>query len=1104
MIEIPNYEIGKLAGRGGVAEVYLARHTLLDRTVAIKIISPAQADDLSDKRFLKEAKVVAGLRHPNIVSIYDVGVYDNKYYIIMEFLEGGDLKQNVQRTLSIPQTLKIIRQITSALGHAHDKGFVHRDIKSQNIMFRGDGTAVLTDFGIVKDLTADSGYTLDGTSIGTPHYMSPEQAQGAGEIDWRTDLYSLGVTFYEMLTGSVPYNADSAIAVALKHIKDPVPQLPEQFASFQPVIDKLMAKKPDDRFQSARDLLVTIGELDGEGTPTETVVMPHLAGTRRKVNPVNIVIGVVVGCFISGVSLISAPYITGFFEDKNTTDKPAVIIDQTTDAETEKSKKPFLDVIKQNWTTSVDTEQLTDFIMKKNYPEALDYISKIRKEMPETGNEMMQKADQFLVSKQYMNAGDIYNTVLSVEPQNKPALMGLLYVAIEKQQGLMTNQNPSIAEYDALLTLLDKAIKNTDSQYFKQLQIESVESVYESATRQLKQQQIKQADTWARTGLKNAPDHLRLKKLGYLIQAQISFNENRLTTPDDDNALAYYRQVLKLDPDDPDAEKGIVRIIDKYKVMASTALKEKKYDQALKLIGKARAVDPDNKPDNEQDNQELEITEWLITGDMYASKGQFNLPENKNARHYYQKVLKQMPENKQAILRIAEIEVLIPLYQVSQAGALSEKIPEYKRLLSELDTATASHGPENTADLKRRIISQIKDDIQLQKEQKQPIPAEFMVLVSSHFPDEHEIFNTQFDILIAKGDESSSKQKKADYYLKALAIDPANSISLKKIEKVVTELDAHEKTNEANTVLRQAMKIAPKHTAFSDMFQAIKQIQDTKAEIFTLLLKIKHIQTLSEKVEPYNVLFSKLKSATNRFGAKKTTNLKNDVSEQIKSDIATQTNSRQTIPPEFMSLIKNNFPDLNDYTINAQYDILITNGDKTASTQEKADYYLKALKIDRNRQEAKNSIELLAKNLDKNGSNNEAVDVLQKAMDISPNDLIFSQLFDNIRRIVEVHATSAGCSKDNVITQAPVSIENLNLCIDYKNLTTDSIVNVVVNQKNGQAMEVPVVLDGRSGNKLIDIVAPIEGFSLGDYSISIRQNEKVLSETLIQFIAKRR
>src|SRR6056297_4334627 len=199
MIEIPNYEIGQMTGRGGVAEVYKARHKLLDRTVAIKIISPAKAGELADKRFLKEARVVAGLRHPNIVSIYDVGVLEDKYYIIMEFLEGGDLKQKLEAGLSVDESIAILKQMASALAHAHDKGFIHRDIKSQNIMFRADGTAVLTDFGIVKDLTAETGYTLDGTSIGTPHYMSPEQAQGSSKIDWRTDLYSLGVTFYEML-----------------------------------------------------------------------------------------------------------------------------------------------------------------------------------------------------------------------------------------------------------------------------------------------------------------------------------------------------------------------------------------------------------------------------------------------------------------------------------------------------------------------------------------------------------------------------------------------------------------------------------------------------------------------------------------------------------------------------------------------------------------------------------------------------------------------------------------------------------------------------------------------------------------------------------------
>ena len=326
MIEIPNYEIGKLAGRGGVAEVYLATHKLLDRTVAIKLISPAKAGDLADKRFLKEAKVVAGLRHPNIVSIYDVGVLENKYYIIMEFLEGGDLKQHIKKGVSPARSVEILKQMGSALAHAHDKGFIHRDIKSQNIMFRSDGTGVLTDFGIVKDLTAETGYTLDGTSIGTPHYMSPEQAQGSSKIDYRTDLYSLGVTFYEMLTGSVPYQADSPVAVALKHIKDPVPRLPEHLSRYQPIIDRLMAKKPDKRFQSAHELIKVLDKLDhwvSGDTPTETIeYTARTAFKSRKsgvrVRPGFLIAAIGVAGLLAGLLIFAPPYFSNLMDSRPT------------------------------------------------------------------------------------------------------------------------------------------------------------------------------------------------------------------------------------------------------------------------------------------------------------------------------------------------------------------------------------------------------------------------------------------------------------------------------------------------------------------------------------------------------------------------------------------------------------------------------------------------------------------------------------------------------------------------------------------------------------------------------------------------------------------
>lgn len=1096
MINIPNYEIGKLAGRGGVAEVYLARHKLLDRTVAIKLICPAQADELADKRFLKEARVVAGLRHPNIVSIYDVGVYENKYYIIMEYLEGGDLKQNIKRGLTIPQSLKIMRQIASALAHAHDKGFIHRDIKSQNIMFRADGTAVLTDFGIVKDLTAETGYTLDGTSIGTPHYMSPEQAQGTTKIDWRTDLYSLGVTFYEMLTGSVPYNADSAIAIALKHIKDPIPQLPEKFSQFQPTIDRLMAKNPKDRFQSAHDLVRAIGVLDGEGMPTDAFQMPHALGSRVRI--ANIFFGVLLGCVIGGLVFMSIPLVEKFKDPNRPASTASQTVAETPRPSTEPApQKSILDTFSNTEAPGGDKDRLTDLIVKQNYSQTLDYITEKRKSIPGSPNEMMQKADQFLASGQYVNAGDMYNTILSVDPKNTAALLGLLYVAVEKQIKLADNPNASISEYEVLLVLLEKGIKNTGSAYFKHLQIAAVESIYESARRRMKADLFTDAETWAETGLHYAPDNLRLKKLGLLIQAKNSFNENRLTQPDQDNALSYYRRILDLDPGDSTARQGIADIIDRYKTMAVAAKNAGEFSEARSLMEKARSIAPEDK--------DIQATEWLITGDMYADKGQFTSPENENARHFYQKVLDQSPDNHQAILAIAKIDLLRYLYQIRQTPALPDKIPDYQTLFSSLETATIQYGEPDMADLRQKVIAQIKADIDTQKNQKQPLSSEFMALVSKHFPEEKGIFTTQYDILIARGDESTDGTEKASYYLNALKLDPAGRDARRRIEKLSASLEAGGKAEDAKALLTKALAIAPDNKEFPLLQKSLQQTQDLRAEIFTLLLKIKRASNFDEKTDLYGAVFSKLNGAADRHGTSKTKGLTVDVIQQIRSDISGLKNTEQTIPEPFIELVQKNLPEIAGDIRNAQYDILMENGDQSADKHAKADYYLKALALDKTREGAITRIEHLADNLDQNGNNPEAAALLTKALEIAPNDLIFKELSGKIKCEVDVFATLSGCDKANQITQVPVSIETLNLCISYRNLAQDSVVNVVMlNSDSGHRMEIPVVLDDRSGSKAIDILAPVEGFAVGEYRISVIQNDKILSETPIQFFPKRR
>ncbi|HET7844619.1 MAG TPA: serine/threonine-protein kinase, partial [Xanthomonadales bacterium] len=251
---IPGYEIIRELGVGGMANVYLAIQRSLDRKVAIKVMK-RNIDDLEkfERRFLVEGRTMAKLPHRNIVAVYDIVKNDEVTYIAMEFLDGGTLSTKMKEGLSLADAISVVVQIAQALQFAHEHGIVHRDLKPANIMFRDVHTPVLTDFGIAKqqDATATR-LTQTGMLVGTPTYMSPEQIN-AIEVDGRSDLYSLGILFYELLTGSPPFHADTPIAVLMAHLTTPPPPLPAGFVDFQPVLDKMLAKSRDDRFASLKD-----------------------------------------------------------------------------------------------------------------------------------------------------------------------------------------------------------------------------------------------------------------------------------------------------------------------------------------------------------------------------------------------------------------------------------------------------------------------------------------------------------------------------------------------------------------------------------------------------------------------------------------------------------------------------------------------------------------------------------------------------------------------------------------------------------------------------------------------------------------------------------
>lgn len=254
------YEVIERIGGGGMAVVYRALDTLLNRYVSIKVLrAQYSTDEDFVRRFRREAQAAASLSHPNVVNIYDVGVEGEDYYIVMEFVDGRTLKEVIQERSPLPvnEAIDVAKQICSALGHAHENNIVHRDIKPHNILISKDGRVKVTDFGIARAITSNT-ITQDGSVLGSVHYFSPEQARG-GITDVKSDIYSLGVVLYEMITGELPFSGETPISVALKHLQDEFmeprqinPALPQ---SVENIVLKSLVKNPNVRYQTARDML---------------------------------------------------------------------------------------------------------------------------------------------------------------------------------------------------------------------------------------------------------------------------------------------------------------------------------------------------------------------------------------------------------------------------------------------------------------------------------------------------------------------------------------------------------------------------------------------------------------------------------------------------------------------------------------------------------------------------------------------------------------------------------------------------------------------------------------------------------------------------------
>ena len=454
MPQIPGYTTQSVLGTGGMATVYLAVQESLSRHVALKVMNPfLMVDSDYCRRFLNEGRLIARLSHPSIVTVYDIGASDLFHYLSMTYLPGGTLKEKIRGGLPLEDALMIFKRLGDALGYAHRRGIVHRDIKPGNVLFTESGAPILTDFGIAKTVGNETKLTSTGMTVGSVGYMSPEQALGQ-DVDSRSDLYSLGVLLWQMLTGALPYSAPDPFALALKHAKDPIPTLPPPLDRFQPVIEGLMAKKPEDRLASAEealhlidsipcDDLATRSSFEADGTfvlarpksppasrrtGTTEPLAPRPSRSRRSIGWVIGLVGIaalaVIGGYL-GYEVLLAPDHESLTGPRSKPSAPAAVLDTgassttaygSTAAPQPQTGRP------DDAGSAAGAEARSDGVS----PPASASVN------PTVEGLLRQAEAQFaagrLTEPKGENAFETYNRVLSLEPENPQAKDGLVQI----------------------------------------------------------------------------------------------------------------------------------------------------------------------------------------------------------------------------------------------------------------------------------------------------------------------------------------------------------------------------------------------------------------------------------------------------------------------------------------------------------------------------------------------------------------------------------------------------------------------------------------------------------------------------------------------------
>ncbi len=668
-----------------MATVYLAIQESFQREVALKVMSAALSEDENfSERFLTEARIVSRLMHPNIVTVHDVGIHEGYHYLSMEYIPGKDLKQSLA-SLTGRDILRIGRELAAALDYAGQKGYIHRDVKPENVMLHADGgRAVLMDFGIAKATDVVSSMTQTGMALGTPHYMSPEQARGK-TVDARSDLYSLGVLAYLMLVGRVPYDGESAVEIGIKHISDAVPTLPVALAEYQPLLDKLLAKKPGERYQTGAEVVAALKGMNAAAidawranrdfSDTRAVTNTPLRNTALNVEAIG---GEQLPSKKSAPARAAAAKTRVLNDARETKEKREKLVAT--------SRNPSLTVPSE--VVQIPREDLAErrvgsgregrsslpvallFLLLLVVGAAAGYYQQFGLSYPPPQaklDTLLARLDSVLGLKSVVHDTDEKALQPAVSPVEKPlsefARLQQQVAAVE----LAAESDPAkipelVALYQQVLALqADHPQSIYKLKKLKTTELQAIETALaEDQLAEAEQKILAAASLFPELSTedryRSLQERLALQqKLAVrLTRAEQLLAEDKLLRPADDNALKAFQDVLALKSDNERALAGVQRIVARYLVLAKAAQGRKQDQQAMALVNSGLSVNPDN-----QDLRNLKlglsnsiqrdnaVKSLLEQAAIYEAQQEYFDPQG-SAASSYKMVLDYLPGDKRA------------------------------------------------------------------------------------------------------------------------------------------------------------------------------------------------------------------------------------------------------------------------------------------------------------------------------------------------------------------------------------------------------------------------------------------------------------------------